>query len=79
MDYIWVHPQRNKINNQLKFTNMWIKKGNIFNKHYAQLPVVDEYDDFYRIYYSTRIDGKSNPMYIDVDKSNPSKINKRIG
>ena len=74
MDYIWVHPQRNKINHQLKFINMWIKKGNIFNKHYAQLPVVDEYDDFYRIYYSTRIDGKSNPMYIDVDKSNPSKI-----
>jgi predicted GH43/DUF377 family glycosyl hydrolase len=53
---------------------MWIKKGNIFNKHHAQVPVIDEYDTFYRIYYSTRIEGKSNPMFIDVDKQNPSKI-----
>ena len=47
----------------------WDKKGNIFNKHHAQVPVVDTYDDFYRIYYSTRIDGKSNPLFIDVDKN----------
>lgn len=53
---------------------MWIKKGNIFNKHHAQLPVVDTYNDFYRIYYSTRINGKSVPLFIDVDKKDPSKI-----
>lgn len=53
---------------------MWERKGNIFNSHHAQVSVVDEYDDFYRIYYSTRIDGKSNPMFIDVDKKNPKKI-----
>jgi hypothetical protein len=53
---------------------MWIKKGNIFNKHHAQVPVVDEYETFYRIYYSTRINGKSNPMFIDVDKNDPSII-----
>ena len=47
----------------------WIKKQNIFNKHHAQLPVVDEYDLFYRLYYSTRIEGKSQPMFIDIDKS----------
>lgn len=53
---------------------MWKKKGNIFNKHRSQVPVVDVYDDFYRIYCSKRIDGKSTPFYIDVDKENPSKI-----
>jgi predicted GH43/DUF377 family glycosyl hydrolase len=53
---------------------MWIKKDNIFNEHHSQVPVVDEYDNFYRIYYSTRIDGKSNPMFIDVDKNNLSNI-----
>ena len=53
---------------------MWIKKGLIFNEHFSQLPVVDELNDFYRIYYSTRINGKSTPMFIDVDKENPKKI-----
>ena len=53
---------------------MWNKKGNFFNEHHSQVPVVDEYQNFYRIYYSTRIDGKSNPMFIDVDKEDPSKI-----
>ena len=53
---------------------MWIKQNNIFNEHHSQVPVVDEYDNFYRIYYSTRIDGKSNPMFIDVDKNNFSNI-----
>ena len=52
----------------------WIKKQNIFNKHHAQLPVVDEYDLFYRLYYSTRIEGKSQPMFIDIDKNNPNLI-----
>jgi len=53
----------------------WIKKGNIFNKHHAQVPVVDTYDKFYRIYYSTRVEGKSNPMFIDVDKKSFKVIN----
>ncbi len=53
---------------------MWIKQGNIFSKHHAQVPVVDVYDSFFRIYYSTRIDGKSRPMFIDVDKDNPKNI-----
>lgn len=53
---------------------MWEKNGIIFDKHHAQVPVVDEYDDFYRIYYSTRINGKSNPLFVDVDKKNPKKI-----
>lgn len=53
---------------------IWNKKGNIFNKHHSQLPVVDDYLKFYRIFYSTRIDGKSFPMYIDVDKNDPSII-----
>lgn len=53
----------------------WIKQGNIFSKHHAQVPVVDTYDTFYRIYYSTRIDGKSNPMFIDIDKVSFHVIN----
>lgn len=53
---------------------MWKKLGNIFNEHHAQHPVVDVYVDFFRIYYSTRIDGKSRPMFIDVDKNNPTKV-----
>tara|TARA_Y100000114_G_C11734064_1_gene315176 strand:- start:260 stop:1153 length:894 start_codon:yes stop_codon:yes gene_type:complete len=53
---------------------MWNKQGNIFNKHHAQVPVVDVYDSFFRIYYSTRIDGKSRPMFIDVDKHNPKNV-----
>ena len=56
---------------------MWVKQNNIFNEHHSQVPVVDEYNEFYRIYYSTRIDGKSHPMFVDVDKNNPEKILKK--
>ena len=53
---------------------MWIKQGNIFNEHHAQVPVVDVYSDAYKIYYSTRNnDGKSIPMSISVTKSNPTQ------
>ena len=47
---------------------MWKKKGNIFNKCHAQVPVVDySNDDFWRVYYSTRVlDNKSLPMYFDI-------------
>jgi hypothetical protein len=48
----------------------WIKKGNIFNGEWAQLPVVDVYDGFYKIYYSTRnLKGQSIPRSIKADKN----------
>lgn len=53
---------------------MWTKLGNIFSKHHAQVPVVDEYESFYRVYYSTRIQGKSNPLYLDLNKNNLTEI-----
>ena len=54
----------------------WIKKHNIFNEHHAQLPVVDVLDSVYRIYYSTRIGGRSTPMWIDVDQQSFQVVNK---
>ena len=43
----------------------WIKKGIIFDKEWAQLPVVDVYHDYYKIYYSTRDEqGRSIPKCI---------------
>lgn len=54
---------------------MWKKQGIIFNKHWAQLPIVDiNNDNFWRIYYSHRIDNKSYPKFFDVEKGNPNKI-----
>jgi len=48
----------------------WIKKGVIFNKEFAQLPVVDIYENYYRIYCSTRDNqGRSIPKAIDIHKS----------
>jgi len=48
---------------------MWVKKGIIFNSEWAQLPVVDVYHDYYKIYYSTRDeDGRSRPGAICVSK-----------
>jgi hypothetical protein len=48
---------------------MWTKHGNIFEEHHAQLPVVDIYNDFYKIYYSTRDhDGKSIPKWVKIEK-----------
>jgi hypothetical protein len=65
---------------------MWNKLGNIFNEHHSQLPVVDVYDDTYKIYYSTRDEnGCSIPMCINVFKhdlkhhSSPQKINLELG
>lgn len=55
---------------------MWTKIRNIFDDHHAQLPIVDILESIYRIYYSTRINGKSTPMYIDVDKKSFKIINK---
>jgi hypothetical protein len=54
---------------------MWDKKGNIFNEHHAQLPVVDSSNkDFYVIYYSTRDEeGRSIPMFVNFSKSNFEK------
>ena len=54
---------------------MWLNRINIFNKHHAQVPVVDvNYKDFWRVFYSKRIDGISYPFYIDVEKGNPSNV-----
>jgi hypothetical protein len=65
---------------------MWDKQGNIFNEHHSQLPIVDVYDDTYKIYYSTRNnEGKSIPMSINVFKHNlksyiyPQKVNLELG
>lgn len=50
---------------------MWVKKGNIFDKHWAQLPVVDIIsENCWRVYYSNRIDNKSYPKFFDI---NPKK------
>ena len=47
---------------------MWKRRGNIFKKHHAQVPVVDVNNDgYWRIYYSKRVDNKSHPFYIDVE------------
>ena len=59
---------------------MWNKQGNIFNKHRAQVPVVDSIEDKFKIYFSNRDEtGKSFPMFITFNKktkkvSNPKKI-----
>lgn len=65
---------------------MWTKQGNIFNEHHAQLPVVDIYDETYKVYYSTRDEnGCSIPMSISVFKHNlkqylhPIKIDIPLG
>lgn len=54
---------------------MWLKQKNIFNQHHAQVPVVDILTNSYRVYYSTRLEGKSLPMFIDVDKITYEVIN----
>lgn len=54
---------------------MWEKQGRLFSKHWAQLPVVDtSYEDRWRIFYSMRIENKSYPMFLDVEKENPKNI-----
>lgn len=55
---------------------MWIKQRNIFNQHHAQVPVVDSFGKYYRIYYSTRLNGKSLPMFLDVNKKTFQITNK---
>jgi hypothetical protein len=53
---------------------MWNKQGNIFNEHHAQVPVIDNQLDTYKIYYCTRnSEGKSIPMVISVSKKDPTK------
>lgn len=57
----------------------WIKKGIIFDEHWAQLPIVDPYNNApepqaYKIYYSTRDEqGRSIPMTISCYKNNPKE------
>jgi hypothetical protein len=53
-----------------KIKNMnWVKKGILFDTEWAQLPVVDVYSNFYKIYYSTRDEnGRSKPKAISISK-----------
>lgn len=62
---------------------MWKKEGHIFNvnqqfewnKSHAQVPIVDNLADHYRIYYATRNSlGQSNIAYVEVCKDNLKKI-----
>ncbi len=57
---------------------MWIKQGNIFNKH-AQLPTVLILDEVLRVFYSTRQDNRSRICAIDVDANDPRKVIKEYG
>lgn len=48
----------------------WVKKGIVFNKEFAQLPVVDDLGTSYQIYYSTRDEqGRSIPKWFLVAKN----------
>jgi hypothetical protein len=65
---------------------MWIKQGNIFNKHHSQLPVIDVYPNTYKLYYSTRDkNGYSIPMCVPISKltlkptSDPLGIGLKLG
>ena len=53
---------------------MWENRKNIFNNHHSQVPVVDILENRFRVYYSTRIEGKSVPMWVDLDLTDPSII-----
>lgn len=54
---------------------IWEKGGNIFNPHWSQLPIVDNSnEDYWRIFYSNRIENKSYPLYFDVEAGNPSNV-----
>lgn len=52
----------------------WNKIGRVFWDHHAQLPVVDVLVDRFRVYYSTRIHGKSMPRYVDLSLEDPRII-----
>jgi hypothetical protein len=53
---------------------MWVDRKHIFNQHHAQVPIIDMMEDKWRIYYSTRFNGKSQPMWVDVEVNNPTNI-----
>ena len=56
---------------------MWIKKKNIFKKHWAQLPIVDVLgNNTLRIYYSNRVNNKSYPKFFDLKYDNDFAISK---
>lgn len=74
MDYIWELPLNYKKHQQVEFINMWVDRKNIFNDEHSQVPIIDIIGDRWRIYYSTRLNGKSVPMWIEVDPKNPSTI-----
>lgn len=53
---------------------MWVNQGVIFSDHHAQLPTVLAFEDYLRIYYSTKSNNISLIRYIDVDIDNPKQI-----
>ena len=55
-------------------SSKWIKEGLIFNEHKSQLPVPIIDGNKIRIFYSTRIGGKSVPMWIDLNLNNCKEI-----
>ena len=50
---------------------MFKKIKNIFSAEHAQVPVVDvnHRENIWRIYYSSRVDGMSQPKWVDLDSS----------
>lgn len=52
---------------------MWIKKGLIYSDSHAQLPTV-ELGENIRIFFSQKTNNKSCINYIEVDRTNPSRI-----
>lgn len=49
---------------------MWEKIGNIYSASHAQVPVVLNKNYSWQIFYSNRVNGKSLPNYIEIQKSN---------
>ena len=58
---------------------MWKKLGRVFDKRHAQVPVVEDMKEFWRIFHSDRVGGTSVPKYIDVSKKDFSVINEYDG
>jgi hypothetical protein len=55
---------------------MWKKIKNIYSFHHAQVPVVQDIGDRWRIFYSNRVEGKSVPSSFLVSKEDQRIISK---
>ena len=54
---------------------MWKKIKNIYDFHHAQVPVVQNFNDRWRVFYSDRVNGKSIPKYFEISKPDYQIIN----